>query len=181
MTSATPAPPERVARLAAERELGDLVAARRDPDPLVPLAVTAALVLLAGILVAMGVAADVGGLVAAGIVGGLVGLVACGLQLRDLAAWSAEYLFAGGVVRQRRRSLRVLPWTEVREVVVWIGDLVLPGQVLAYYLVDRSGHRLRVEALPARDSLGGLVVDAAREQGVTVTETVDCPDALWSL
>ena len=161
--------------------MGEVVAARRDPDPLVPLAITTALVLLAGILVAIGGAADVGGLVAAGVVGGLVGLVACGVQVRDLAAWSAEYLFAGGVVRQRRRSLRAVPWTEVREVVVWIGDVVLPGQVLAYYLVDRSGRRLRVEALPARASLGGQVVDAARERGIAVTETTDCPDRLWSL
>jgi hypothetical protein len=179
--SATPAPPERVARLAAAHGMGESVAMRRNRDQTVPLAVTGAVLVACAVLVAAGVAFEAGALAAIGVAGGLVALVAGGVQLRDLAGWTAEYLFAGGVVRQRRRALRALPWAEVREVVVWIGDLVLPGQVLAYYLVDRRGRRLRVEALPARASLGGLVVDAARERGVTVTETTDCPDRLWSL
>jgi hypothetical protein len=168
-------------RLAAERGMGEAVAVRHDPDPTVPLAVTGAALVACAVLVGVAVALESGALAAVAVAGGLVALVAGGIQLRDLAAWTAEYLFTGGVVRQRRRALRALPWSDVREVVVWIGDVVLPGQVLAYYLVDRSGRRLRVEALPARDSLGGQVVEAARERGVTVTETTDCPERLWSL
>lgn len=168
-------------RLAAERGLGEAVAMRRDPDPTVLLAVTGAVLVACAVLVAVAAARGSGALAAIGVAGGLVALVAGGVQLRDLAEWTAEYLFAGGVVRQHRRALRALPWTDVREVVVWIGDVVLPGQVLAYDLVDLSGRRLRVEALPARDSLGGRVVDTARERGVTVRETTECPDRLWSL
>jgi hypothetical protein len=34
----------------------------------------------------------------------------------------------------------------VREVPVWVGDLFMPGQVLAYDVVSTAGRKMRVES-----------------------------------
>jgi len=174
------AAPGRVAGLAAARGLGDLVAARSDGNPFVPLAATAAIAGIGVGIVGVGVALDSAVLALAGLAVILVGVAVCGWELLHVVTYSAEYLYTGGVVRQRRLKLQALAWPEVREVLVWVGDLFMPGQVLAYYVVSTAGRKMRVES-SARAAIGDQVAAAARAHGIEVVETTDSPEPLWSL
>ena len=79
-----------------------------------------------------------------------------------------------GLVRQRRLKLQALA-AEVRR--SWpVGDF-LPGQVIAYYLVDGGPAAGR----GAARRLGEQVVAAARAHGIPVVETTDSPEPLWAL
>ena len=143
----------------------------------------AATAVVAGVgvgIVGVGVALDSAVVALAGLAAILVGIAVCGWELLHVATYSAEYLYTGGVVRQRRLKLQALAWPDVREVLVWVGEGFMPGQVLAYYVVSAAGRKLRVESLP-KAAIGDRVAAAARAHGIDVVETTDSPEPLWSL
>ncbi|HET8621374.1 MAG TPA: hypothetical protein VFM27_20545 [Acidimicrobiales bacterium] len=94
--------PARVARRAAERGLGDLVAAREDGSPLAALAVSAAAAGVGVVLIGVVVAADSAGLALAGLAVVAAGVILCGWQVLRAVTYTSEYLYASGLVRQRR-------------------------------------------------------------------------------
>lgn len=173
--------PARVARRAAERGLGDLVAAREDGSPLAALAVSAAAAGVGVVLIGVAVAADSAGLALAGLAVVAAGVILCGWQVLRAVTYTSEYLYASGLVRQRRLKLQALAWPEVREVLAWVGETFLPGQVIAYYVVSTAGRKMRVESSTPRGAIGEQVVAAARAHGIPVVETTDSPEPLWAL
>jgi hypothetical protein len=170
-----------VARLAAERGLGDLVAAREDGNPFVPLAVTAATAGVGVVVIGVAVAAGSAALALAGLAVVGAGVILCGWQVMGAVTYTSEYLYASGPVRQRRLKLEALAWPEVREVLAWVGELFMPGQVIALYVVSTAGRKMRVESSTPRGAIGEQVVAAARAQGIPAVETTDSPEPLWAL
>ncbi|MEV5321795.1 DUF6585 family protein [Streptomyces sp. NPDC052687] len=183
------APSARVIRLAAERSLGDHLFTRKNTSPLEIVAgtVTAGAVIVGalwGVNWVLGqTGTDIPGLrklVTTVVLCLLAALVLVIIALPVLLwrmpkGFVRTHLYAGGLVYTSYGRPRAVAWDDIDHLVLSRqarGASLFGGKVVAYHVITRDGHRLRIDAHPHLDSdpLGEHLLDALRLRGRPVLE-----------
>ncbi|MFB8246358.1 DUF6585 family protein [Streptomyces sp. NPDC055952] len=183
------APSARVTRLAAERSLGDHVFTRKNTSPLEIVAGTVTIgAVIVGALwgvnrVLSRTGTDIPGmqrLVSIVVLCLLAALVLVIIALPVLLwkmpkGFVRTHLYAGGLVYTSYGRPRAVSWDDVDRLVLSRqahGATLFDGKVVAYQVITRDGHRLRIDAHPHLDSdpLGEHLLNAVRLRGRPVLE-----------
>jgi hypothetical protein len=177
----TEPPPEEVARIAAERGLGECIDAQRGTNPFTNFAwgMAAFLVLFFGGCLGVawiGVHLHLFILRAIVIASGAASIVVLIMSIRVLfAGFTATYLYTNGLVHTKNRKIEAVTWPEVDELLLWKGGGkngkgLLYGKLLCYYVVTFDGRKVSIEAQP-RNPLGEQLEQIVRQLGRPVSDS----------
>ncbi|HEX6421400.1 MAG TPA: DUF6585 family protein [Acidimicrobiales bacterium] len=169
-----PPPPARVAKLAASRQLGPLVADRKGSNPFANALFCVVVAVAAFGLIAVIAWLELRFLRFLAILALAVSIVALIMAVMALlAGFTGAYLYANGLVRSKNGRLQVATWPEVSRLLLWRGAKLLEGKLLCYYVVTRDGRKLSIEAreVDGRDEFGEVLQAYVRHGGGDVVES----------
>jgi hypothetical protein len=138
--------PGKVARAAADKQLGALVFAQRSANPVVNLvagiALTAAVVGVATLVAWAAVTSQLRALGVWACCIGAVAVVVFGFSVAALFAGStATYLYTNGIVGVRNLTVQAVSWPEVDELWLWKTP---EGILVRYYVITFDGRKIPV-------------------------------------